>query len=226
MKFCKEHLEKSGIVKDAEVIKSPSGNLEKRGIKFIFHVNGPIWNGGSGNAEGILRTAVRNILEKCQEVKANSISIPAISSGISGFPKEICAKILVEESISFLEKGEKSLKEIKFTNFDYKTCEIFDLEFENKKGMIEDLKEVERKQESEKKQEVVEKKHEVVEKKHEGVEKKDEVVEKKHEGEKKQEGNKKQDKAKEPIVIEDDEEEKKGKGKKGKKGKKGNDGNK
>jgi O-acetyl-ADP-ribose deacetylase (regulator of RNase III) len=32
-----------------------------------------------------------------------SISIPAISSGIFGFPKDKCAKILVNETISFLK---------------------------------------------------------------------------------------------------------------------------
>jgi O-acetyl-ADP-ribose deacetylase (regulator of RNase III) len=52
---------------------------------------------GEGNEEYKLRKAVRSSLLLASEKGFRSISMPAISSGIFGFPKEMCAKILVED---------------------------------------------------------------------------------------------------------------------------------
>ena len=52
-----------------------------------------------------------------------SISMPAISSGIFGFPKDRCAKILIGESKRFLEDGMKntSIQTIEFCIFDFRS---------------------------------------------------------------------------------------------------------
>jgi len=64
-----------------------------------------------------------------------SISIPAISSGIYGFPKDLCAKILFECAINYFKDNPKSsLKEVRFVNFDDNTVEYFENEFINKFG--------------------------------------------------------------------------------------------
>jgi O-acetyl-ADP-ribose deacetylase (regulator of RNase III) len=69
-------------------------------------------------------------------VKIKSISIPAISSGIFGFPKDKCAKILVEESERFLEQYNNnnnnktcSIDIIEFCIFDNETLDCFKTEF-------------------------------------------------------------------------------------------------
>ena len=55
-----------------------------------------------------------------------SIAIPAISSGIFGFPKVPCAKIMVKTAKKFIDSYEDtSLTEIRFTNFSFETCEVF-----------------------------------------------------------------------------------------------------
>jgi len=64
----------------------------------------------------------------------NSISIPAISSGIFNFPKDLCAKILFQTAIDFCEGNPKTVNEIRFTNFDAKTVEIFAAEFKKRFG--------------------------------------------------------------------------------------------
>jgi len=73
---------------------------------------------------------VRSCLEKAEELNAKSISLPAISSGIFGFPKEKCATIMFDMAISYVKekKGKTGLQEIRFTNFDDKTVELFDKE--------------------------------------------------------------------------------------------------
>jgi len=58
---------------------------------------------GEGNEDYKLRKAVRSSLLLASENGFKSVSMPAISSGIFGFPKDRCAKILVEESKTFLQ---------------------------------------------------------------------------------------------------------------------------
>lgn len=106
--------------------------------KHVFHAVGPMWRGGHEGEEIILEVTVRSCLEKAEELKLSSISIPAISSGIFAFPKEKCAKILFETAMNYSkEKKETTLKEIRFTNFDDRTVDIFVAE--GKKHLKESL---------------------------------------------------------------------------------------
>jgi len=63
-----------------------------------------------------------------------TISIPAISSGIYGFPKDKCAKIFFDVAIDHLENKETTLKEIRFVNFDDNTVKFFKKEFNSRFG--------------------------------------------------------------------------------------------
>ena len=69
--------------------------------KAVIHTVGPRM--GEGDEDFKLRKAVRSSLILASEKGFRNISMPAISSGIFGFPKDKCAKILVEESKRFLE---------------------------------------------------------------------------------------------------------------------------
>ena len=59
--------------------------------KWVIHTVGPIWQGGDRNEAELLRQATASSLRKAEEMKLRSIALPAISSGIFGFPKEHCA---------------------------------------------------------------------------------------------------------------------------------------
>jgi O-acetyl-ADP-ribose deacetylase (regulator of RNase III) len=68
---------------------------------------------------------------RASEKRLKSISIPAISSGIFGFPKDRCAKILVSESARFLkENKDASLHTVEFCIRDDTTLSYFKKEFE------------------------------------------------------------------------------------------------
>ena len=64
--------------------------------------------------------------------------MPAISSGIFGFPKVLCAKTLFRAAEEFAasraDDPEKRfyLKKVRFTNFDQETVGIFQNEFKNR----------------------------------------------------------------------------------------------
>lgn len=96
--------------------------------KHVIHAVGPKM--GEGDEDNKLKNAVINSLRLASEKRLESISLPAISSGIFGFPKDRCAKILVGEAAEFLKTNPKSsLKTIEFCIYDDTTLEHFRKEF-------------------------------------------------------------------------------------------------
>jgi O-acetyl-ADP-ribose deacetylase (regulator of RNase III) len=93
---------------------------------------------GEGNEVTKLRAAIRNSLELASEMKFKSISLPAISSGIFGFPKDKCVEILVKEAKNFLVNNNNitSLEIVEFCSIDDETVDYFKREFTNTKGLL------------------------------------------------------------------------------------------
>ena len=115
-----EYVRKNGPVKTGEVAVTSAGKLN---AKWIIHAVGPIW--GEGNEDEKLRNAVYNSLKKADELGAESISLPAISSGIFGFPKERCAEIFFKTIKEFASSNPKKLKLVRLCNIDSETANIF-----------------------------------------------------------------------------------------------------
>ena len=65
---------------------------------------------GEGDEENKLLRALHSTLTLAAKREFKSISVPAISSGIFGFAKDKCAKILVEESERFLEQKNSRIR--------------------------------------------------------------------------------------------------------------------
>lgn len=78
----------------------------------VIHAVGPRW--GEGDEERKLASAVHNTLLLADEKGFKSLSMPAISAGIFGFPKERCAEIITSEVIRFINERETSLREVNF----------------------------------------------------------------------------------------------------------------
>jgi len=83
---------------------------------YVIHAVGPRW--GEGDEEKKLKDTVYNTLKLASDKSFKSLSIPAISAGIFGFPKERCAFIIVHEVFSFLASQTTSLQEITFCLMD------------------------------------------------------------------------------------------------------------
>ncbi len=97
--------------------------------KFVIHAVGPRM--GEGDEGNKLKSAVLNSLKLASEKGLKSISMPAISSGIFGFPKDRCAEILVKEALNYLkENPESSLELIEFCVYDDLTMGYFKKEFD------------------------------------------------------------------------------------------------
>ena len=116
---------KLGYVPVGSAVITTGGNLH---CKLVIHAVGPQM--GEGDEDDNLRKAIQSIMKLASEKKLSSISIPAISSGIFGFPKERCAKILVEETLNFTKENQNtSLQLIEFCIYDDQTYKFFEDEF-------------------------------------------------------------------------------------------------
>ena len=90
--------------------------------KYVIHAVGPRM--GEGNEDEKLKNATLNSLKVADENNLESISFPAISTGIFGFPIERCAKIMLKTTIDFLN-GQTGLKKIVFCLFGRDSYEVF-----------------------------------------------------------------------------------------------------
>ena len=115
-----------------EIIKKigflPTGNAVitnayRLPCKFVIHTVGPIY--GEGNEDEKLSRAVYNSLYLAHLYNLKSIALPAVSSGIFGFPKDRCAKILIDTAVDFLSSVNTSIEKVIFCLFDDETFNYF-----------------------------------------------------------------------------------------------------
>jgi O-acetyl-ADP-ribose deacetylase (regulator of RNase III) len=106
--------DKIGFVSVGNAAITSGGSLKAR---YVIHAVGPRM--GEGDEDNKLKKAINSVLALATEKKLKSISVPAISAGIFGFPKGRCAKILVGETASFLKNNKMtSLELVEFCIFD------------------------------------------------------------------------------------------------------------
>jgi len=64
--------------------------------RFVIHTVGPIWQGGGSGEARLLHSCYRRCLEVADEIGAESVAFPAISTGAYGYPVPEATKIAVE----------------------------------------------------------------------------------------------------------------------------------
>jgi len=101
-------------------VKTSGGNLK---AKYVIHAVGPQM--GEGNEDEKLKNATLNSLKLADEENIKSISFPAISTGIFGFPIQRCAEVMLQTTIDYL-KGQTDLKKVVFCLFGQDSYEIFE----------------------------------------------------------------------------------------------------
>ena len=97
--------------------------------RHVIHAVGPVW--GEGGEDGKLRAAVLGALELAQADGFVSLALPAISTGIFGFPKDrgrasCCRPWRTTVRLSLAG----SLREVHVTLMDEPTLQVFAAEFE------------------------------------------------------------------------------------------------
>jgi O-acetyl-ADP-ribose deacetylase (regulator of RNase III) len=80
--------------------------------------------GGIRTTAKSLRTSTAHALRLAAERELKTIAFPAIGAGVSGFPVEECAEIMLDEAVEHLKKG-SSIEKIYFVLFDAAAKEVF-----------------------------------------------------------------------------------------------------
>ncbi len=98
--------------------------------KYVIHAVGPVWGspreaGTGGDEDAKLEDAVTGSLHVADELKCSSIAIPAISTGIFGFPKDRAAGIIFSAIGKYFERDPSNLKIVKLVLFDQSTVDVF-----------------------------------------------------------------------------------------------------
>ncbi len=89
----------------------------------VIHAVGP--RQGEGDEEEKLKNATLNSLKVAEENNLRSITFPAISTGIFGFPLDACARIMLTTIREYLS-GPTDIQRVVFALFDDKDLQAFE----------------------------------------------------------------------------------------------------
>ena len=120
-RYVREH----GTVPTGSVAVTTAGKLK---AKYIIHAVGPIY--GDENGDEKLASAIRSSLEKAEELGLESIALPAISTGIYGYPYDRCASIMFNEIMKFSKRA-SSLKKVIVCLYGDEAYDVFEKIFDS-----------------------------------------------------------------------------------------------
>ena len=136
---CDDFIIQQGSILEGQVVVTSAGKLP---FKKVVHAVGPSWRkeatrekamGKTPREEKYLSYAVSNALDAARNFK--SIAFPAISTGAFEFPRDLCAKIMVDATVQFCEENPSCyLSEIQFTSTDDAVVTAFVAEMASRFG--------------------------------------------------------------------------------------------
>lgn len=80
---------------------SIAGRLKAR---YVIHAVGPRWKGGGAGEAELLAGAYLRSLELAVEYSCTSIALPALSTGVYGYPMEQASRVALSTVIDFLKQ--------------------------------------------------------------------------------------------------------------------------
>ena len=105
------------------------GDLKAR---HVIHAVGPVYDRTPHSAE-LLASAVRSALQMADDHGLKSVALPAISTGIFGYPLEEAAQVMLEAAIAYL-RGETGLEWVIFCLYGQHAFDVFARELETLVG--------------------------------------------------------------------------------------------
>ena len=131
---CDTFVRQNGPLLEGHVFVSGAGKLP---CGQVIHAVGPKWSPEADKKrqreevtqeERYLKQAIMNVLAEAKHL--TSLAIPGISCGIYNFPRDLCAKIILDTILEFCERNSNChLSEIHLIDKDDKTVQAFEGEF-------------------------------------------------------------------------------------------------
>jgi len=122
-----EECRKIGSCPTGNAVVTSAGNLP---VRYIIHAVGPIYRGGNQGEDEALRSAYHESMERATENDVASVSFPAISAGVYGYPLDEAARIAVETVRDYL-KEHSGMERVQFVLFDQRTFDAFNRALES-----------------------------------------------------------------------------------------------
>jgi O-acetyl-ADP-ribose deacetylase (regulator of RNase III) len=90
--------------------------------QWVIHTVGPVWRGGGAGEAELLASCYRRSLAEADRIGARSISFPAISTGVYGYPPADAARI----AVGTVRSTPSSTELVRFVCFDPSTAALYD----------------------------------------------------------------------------------------------------
>ena len=112
--------DKIGSIPLGEAVVTGAGKLK---AKFVIHAAG--MHLGGGVSEEPLREATKNSLLRADEKGVKTVALPAIGTGVGGFPLNRCAQVMIDIVVEYLENEKTGIEKVYFVLFDMETYKVF-----------------------------------------------------------------------------------------------------
>ena len=124
-KYSEKYIKKHGQLFPGQVAVTQAGGLLK--CKRIIHAVGPTnYEYNVTVCERLLHDVMNKVLKEAEKFSAQSIAVPAISSGIFGVGKELVAKSITDSIQSYrFSKPPPTLSDIRIVIIDHPTHSVF-----------------------------------------------------------------------------------------------------
>lgn len=120
-------VQKHGRVPTGSAAITSGGDLQ---ADYVIHAVGPVYDAMSpSKAANLLASAVSSALQMADEHDVESIALPAISTGVFGYPVEEAAEVMLGAAIAYAESG-TSLERIVFCLYGQSSFDAFAEELE------------------------------------------------------------------------------------------------
>lgn len=113
-----QHCRTLGGCKTGQAKITPGFDID---AQWIIHTVGPVWRGGTNNEPELLASCYRESIARADEVGAETIAFPAISTGIFGYPTEAAARIAVDT----IRSTPTHVSSVRFVAFDQETWDAY-----------------------------------------------------------------------------------------------------
>lgn len=97
----------------------------------VIHTVGPVWRGGDHGEPEQLASCYRESLARAVEIGARSVGIPAISTGIYGYPLDRAAQVAARTVADVVAKNPDAFDRIALVCFDDEALAAFEAALEN-----------------------------------------------------------------------------------------------
>jgi len=113
--------DRHGPIGLGEVAVTGAGDLPAR---YVLHA--AAMEPGGDVTEAALRSATRAALAEAERLGVRSVALPAIGTGVGGFPLQRCAEVMFEEVHAHPSPSDAALEEIRFVLYGEPAYRLFE----------------------------------------------------------------------------------------------------